>query len=41
MFNGLEAPLGNALHLAWTRSKFPWKRDREYRLAEYLAFIGK
>jgi hypothetical protein len=41
MFNGVEAPLGNALRLAWTRAEFPWKRDREYRLAEYLAFIRK
>lgn len=41
MFNGIEAPLGDALHLAWTWSKFPRKRDREYRLADHLAFIRK
>jgi hypothetical protein len=41
MFNGVEAPLDHALHLVWTWSKFPWKRDREYRLAKYLAFIRK
>jgi MFS family permease len=39
MFSGVEAPLGNALHLAWTWSKFPRKRDREHRIAECLAFI--
>lgn len=41
MFDGGSAPLGNAMHLAWTWSKFPRKRDREHRLAKHLAFIRK
>jgi hypothetical protein len=41
MFNGVEAPLGDALHPGWTWLEFPRERDREYRLAKYLAFIRK
>ncbi|WP_194455906.1 hypothetical protein [Bradyrhizobium sp. CCBAU 53421] len=40
-FNGVEASLRNALCLGWTWSRLPRKRDRQYRLAECLAFMRK